>query len=100
MAKNISDAYPPDIDEEVNKRVNYIADVHTVLKDFTRDRIKELKTKVRYSTQPRIDDVPQLKDLHKEFFPIDYHESFYQMILQRDLGVFNCYVTIDGSLPM
>ena len=97
MASRISDAFPPDVDEEAMSKTALQAKVHAVLKTYDREFIQALKGKVYFKETVTQDQLDQLRDLHKEFFPIPYQDSFFEMIVGDQLKVFNCLVEIESN---
>ncbi len=97
MAVRISDAFPPDVDEEAASKTVLQARVHSVLKGYDRQFVQSLKEKVFFREKVLPDQIEQLRELHREFFPIAYQDSFFEMILDDQLKVFNCLVQIESS---
>lgn len=104
--KFTSDAFPPDADEDISEKNQYVAEVHHLLLDSEHSQLKELvKTpgKLRYTSEVNEEYIHQLDHLHKEFFPVEYGDLFFQYIRRGELRTLNCLAMLpdksDNPVP-
>ena len=98
MDGRLSHAFPPEEDDENQTRRGLVGEVHQELKGIPKYKLTAIRNNVIFSTEVKYSHLLQLKDLHKEFFPIDYEENFYNRISTGDLRVVNCLGTLRSTL--
>ena len=72
----MSEAYPPNT---VNNS-KYLAECHYFLKDYDISKLKPSDVVLRPIKYKK--DITQLKLLHKEWFPVEYGEAFYEQVFK------------------
>lgn len=96
MENRLSEAFPPDSNDGV-ERV-YVAKVHEELQGIPEYRLDAIRGSLRFESDFTPRHIKQLKDLHKEFFPIDYDEPFYEQISTGKLKLLNCIASIKSRI--
>lgn len=85
----ISDAFPPNILGRKEKRPSYSL-IHKKLRDITIVENKIIYRELSYS------DIEEIKLLHKEWFPLDYSDDYFDCILNPDKRKKN-YITLAAT---
>jgi ribosomal protein S18 acetylase RimI-like enzyme len=78
--KLFSDAFPEVMGQKTRPKIH--AEVHKILKqtDISVDHITYRR--------PLINEIPELLNLHKEWFPIEYTEQYFKDIIENKNGIF------------
>jgi len=64
------------------------AEAHKLL----RANVERINLRNIYFRRLSTDDIGELKNLHDEWFPMNYQESFYQRILKKNVIAVGCFV--------
>jgi ribosomal protein S18 acetylase RimI-like enzyme len=76
VPKRLSDAFPP----SSSKNVEFVADVHSTLSEIKISSIDPNKIILRPIKNRQ--EMDEIRLLHKEWFPIDYSQEFFDLILK------------------
>lgn len=79
-----SNAWP----EEAASQIEAKAEAHKLLKA----NVERINLRNIYFRRLSIDDIGELKNLHDEWFPMNYQESFYQRVLKKNVIAVGCFV--------
>lgn len=77
VTKRLSHSFPPDYTEN-NK---YLAEVHSVIQHFN---VQIDPKNVQYRLFEDEDDIAEIRQLHKEWFPMNYPDKFFYQISQKE----------------
>jgi ribosomal protein S18 acetylase RimI-like enzyme len=44
-----------------------------------------------------IEDIVEVRDLHSEWFPLSYQDSFYDRITKKNVISIGCFIKLDAS---
>lgn len=66
------------------------SNVHTILQQHSH----EIDASKLYFRQLNEDDIEEVRNLHLEWFPLNYTDSFYQRIYKNNVLAFGCFVKI------
>ena len=97
-ASRISDAFPPDLDEEDSKKIELCAKIHASLAQKSEAEVEKIRAGVYFTEKVTDCTLNQLRDLHREFFPVEYKDGFYRQIERGELRVLNCQSKIEGRI--
>jgi ribosomal protein S18 acetylase RimI-like enzyme len=73
--KLFSDAFPEVLGQKIRPKIH--SDIHTILKTA------EIDTNNITYRKPKENEIPEMLNLHKEWFPIDYTEQYFKIIVEN-----------------
>lgn len=95
MENRLSEAFPPDSQD--TKQRSFVAKVHEELAGIPEYRLEAIRNSIRFESELNTRQLKQMRDLHKELFPIDYDDPFYDQIASGRLKFLNCVASIKST---